>query len=230
VIDMPSHLLIFDLDGTLVDTSAQVNEITAVLLSDVGVIIQAEDIAALRTLNSMGAAPKIKGIAELFKVDIPPLQLDQMAAQHEKKKQELYEQGNFHLFGGLGDCLAQLQNNFVLAIGSNSPSMASEQALKTAGLLSFFAGRIYGPDNTGGISKPAPDVFIQAATKCGFDALHSTVIGDSLTDLEAAERAAMPCYIIMKSDEDPAIRADFTAKGCTGFFASYREFPDLSDQ
>ena len=227
---MPSQLLIFDLDGTLVDTSTQVNEITAALLKNVGVTIQAADIAALLPLNSLGAAPKIKGIAELFKVDIPPLQLDQMAAQHEKRKQELYEQGNFHLFEGLGECLAQLQKNFVLAIGSNSPSTASEQALKTAGLLSFFAGRIYGPDNTGGVSKPAPDVFIQAASKCGFDALHATVIGDSLTDLEAAVKAGMPCYIIMKADEDSAIRADYTAKGCAGFFASYDEFPDLGNQ
>lgn len=227
---MTARLLIFDLDGTLVDTSDQVNEITAELLQGAGVSIQAADVAASRALNSLGARPKLEGLAKLYGVTITDDRLTEMAVLHEQRKKELYDKGSFTVFEGLEACLKQLQSQFVLAIGSNAPSSASEQALETAGLLHFFAGRIYGPDNTGGISKPAPDVFLKAAEKCGFDSSHAIVIGDSLTDLEAAISAKMPCYIILAQSAHSAVREEYLAKGCAGFFTAYQEFPDLRDK
>lgn len=227
---MSSQLLIFDLDGTLVDTTDQVNEITARLLQSAGVLIEAADVASSLSLNSLSAYAKLEGLSKAYGVEIAEDNLGRMAALHEEQKRALYEKGDFHVFEGVADCLNKLQKNYTLAIGSNSPTSASVQALSAAGLLPFFAGCIYGPDNTGGVSKPAPDVFIQAALKSGFDPKDAIVIGDSLTDLEAAARAGIPCYMFVRADEDSDIQDDYKARGCEGFFTTYKEFSPLGNK
>ncbi|MEV7084487.1 HAD family phosphatase [Streptomyces sp. NPDC093085] len=81
-----------------------------------------------------------------------------------------------------------------LAVASNCPREVVEASLSTAGLLHRFGHVVVpdGPDDRDGIRpKPHPDVYLTAARLCGADPADTLAVEDSHCGVEAAERAGM---------------------------------------
>lgn len=116
--------------------------------------------------------------------------------------------------------VAAAQNGFKLAIVSNNASSAIRAYLDAHGLEVYFAhisGRIPGDIKS---MKPYPDSLSRAAAALGVPIEHCVMIGDSVTDIEAANLAG--AHSIGYATDDSAATA-LTAAGAHSVICTMAE-------
>jgi len=121
-------------------------------------------------------------------------------AVHEEKEKYYRDcaQGRIKEPVGLRAFLNELKNNkFILAVGSSAPRANIEFILDELKIRDFFDHSVSGHEVNRG--KPAPDVFIAAAKKCGLSADNCVVIEDAVAGVDAAKAAKMKCVAITSS-------------------------------
>jgi HAD superfamily hydrolase (TIGR01509 family) len=92
---------------------------------------------------------------------------------------------------GIGAVLDRLdRQGIAYAIGSNGPHRKMEITLARCGLAARFVGRIYSREDVAA-PKPAPDVYLLAASQAGVAPKDCVVIEDSATGAQAAVAAGM---------------------------------------
>ncbi|MGF6724117.1 HAD superfamily hydrolase (TIGR01509 family) [Paraburkholderia sp. GAS41] len=89
---------------------------------------------------------------------------------------------------GIAEALAQIA--LPKACASNSFSAYVQAVLARTGLAGLFAGRLYCAD-TVALPKPAPDVYLAAASGFGLASSACLVVEDSVTGVTAASAAGM---------------------------------------
>jgi HAD superfamily hydrolase (TIGR01509 family) len=95
---------------------------------------------------------------------------------------------------GIGAVLDRLdRQGIAYAIGSNGPHRKMEITLARCGLAARFAGRIYSREDVAA-PKPAPDVYLLAASQAGVAPQDCVVIEDSATGAQAAVAAGMAVF------------------------------------
>jgi HAD superfamily hydrolase (TIGR01509 family) len=75
-------------------------------------------------------------------------------------------------------------------VASSGPHHKMVVTLRRTGLWERFEGRIFSASEVAS-GKPAPDLFLHAATTMGFDPASTAVVEDSLPGIEAAVAAGM---------------------------------------
>jgi D-glycero-D-manno-heptose 1,7-bisphosphate phosphatase len=68
--------------------------------------------------------------------------------------------------------------------------------------------------------KPAPGLLLEGARRVGAELARSFVVGDSLRDLEAGERAGVPVRILLGTGKGRAARGELEAHGAACRFAA----------
>ena len=94
------------------------------------------------------------------------------------------------------------QQGLPYAIGSNGPHRKMEITLARCGLAARFAARIYSREDVAA-PKPAPDVYLLAASQAGVAPKDCVVIEDSATGAQAAVAAGMAVFGFVR-DTPPA--------------------------
>jgi HAD superfamily hydrolase (TIGR01509 family) len=95
---------------------------------------------------------------------------------------------------GIGAVLDRLdRQGIAYAIGSNGPHRKMEITLARCGLAARFAGRTYSREDVAA-PKPAPDVYLLAASQAGVAPQDCVVIEDSATGAQAAVAAGMAVF------------------------------------
>ena len=95
---------------------------------------------------------------------------------------------------GIGAVLDRLDRQGIpYAIGSNGPHRKMEITLARCGLAARFAGRTYSREDVAA-PKPAPDVYLFAASQAGVAPQDCVVIEDSATGAQAAVAAGMAVF------------------------------------
>ena len=79
---------------------------------------------------------------------------------------------------------------FVLSVATSGPPENLAAVVDTTGLASYFKAQVHGRDVPRG--KPAPDVFLLAAERCGLAPQACVVVEDAPAGIEAAQAAGMP--------------------------------------
>ena len=98
------------------------------------------------------------------------------------------------LIPGIGAVLDRLdRQGIAYAIGSNGPHRKMEITLARCGLAARFAGRTYSREDVAA-PKPAPDVYLLAASQAGVAPQDCVVIEDSATGAQAAVAAGMAVF------------------------------------
>jgi len=93
--------------------------------------------------------------------------------------------------------------------------------LRTTGLWERFDGRIFSASEvTAG--KPAPDLFLHAARRMGFDPASTAVVEDSVPGVEAARAAGMRALAFARHTD-----ADLLAAAGGETFSDMAKLPDL---
>lgn len=194
---MPSPALIFDLDGTLVDTAPDLLAATNAVMAAQGLApILPQD---LRHMVGHGArvlierAMTARGQAVTAE-ELPPL-LDVFLAHYRAHIAD----GSV-IFTGVPETLTALrQLGARLAVLTNKPQDLTDRLLPAIGLDRYF-GEVYG---AGRMSYVKPDARIFHDVVRDLNVLEpgpgdaaAVMIGDSITDLKTAQAAGVPCILL----------------------------------
>ena len=189
---MPPLTVVFDLDGTLIDTAPD-------LANTLNVILASEGLAPVpyekaRAMIGGGARRMIEAALTFEKrpftaADIDPLFKDFIAyyAAHIADRSQP--------FPGLIEVLDQFASQgFILAVCTNKLEGLSRLLLDALGLSARFSA-ICGQD-TFGVQKPDPVVLQRTIGQAGGRLERAIMVGDSATDIDTARAAGIPVVAV----------------------------------
>jgi HAD superfamily hydrolase (TIGR01509 family) len=175
-------LVIFDCDGVLIDSEIIAARIEADLLTQAGFEISAEEIAAQYsglTFNEI-----MLRIEQISNIPLQASLIAQADALTDKRLQDV------QAIEGAHQAVASV--TVPRCICSNSTAERLKMTLGITGLDRFFGDRVFSSLSTPTKRpKPAPDVFIHAATTLGADPANTFVIEDSVHGIHGAKAAGM---------------------------------------
>ena len=191
------QLAIFDLDGTLLDTLADLRQGINYALGTQG--FAPRSMAEVRAFVG-------NGIWKLVERAVP-------AGTSEAQMDAVYEAFNPYYarhcadltvpYDGILPLLQKLQaQGVVCALVSNKPDYAVQTlaAQYFPGLLAASAGAMDGVRK-----KPAPDSVFAVIHQLGAEGLRAVYIGDSEVDLQTAQNAALPCISVSWGFRDRSV-------------------------
>ena len=203
-----TRLVIFDMDGLLLDTERLIVDHWDRLAVREG--LDREKIRRL-CLESIGInLPAVRKLAaELLGPDFP---FDAYRAEMWKSIAEELDGRAMSVKKGAFELLEYLKRTGMPAVvASSSPKATVVRELYEAGLLPYFEEVFGGEDAPR--SKPAPDLFLNAAKAMGADPASCLVLEDSHNGIRAAHAAGM--MSVMVPDLQPAneeMRGLYTAQ------------------
>jgi phosphoglycolate phosphatase len=191
-IDLPAPTIVFDLDGTLVDTAPDLIETLNVVFAREG--MPPVDYATARNLIGGGAkAMLVRGIESEGRT-VEPAKLQTMF-------DDFIAYYSAHVadrslpFPGLTDALDRLAaRGCRFAVCTNKLEGLSRLLLEKLELTSRFEA-ICGQD-TFGMQKPDPEVLRRTIAAAGGNMQHAVMIGDSATDIHTARAAGIPVIAV----------------------------------
>ena len=186
-----TKLVIFDMDGLLLDTERLIVDHWDRLAVREG--LDRDKIRAL-CLGSIGInLPAVQRLAaELLGPDFP---FDAYRAKMWKSVAEELDGGPMPVKKGAFELLEYLKRTGMPAVvASSSPKASVVRELDEAGLLPYFAEVFGGEDAPR--SKPAPDLFLNAAKAMGTLPEYCLVLEDSHNGIRAAAAAGMMSVMV----------------------------------
>ena len=198
---MTALTVVFDLDGTLVDTAPDLIETLNVVLRREG--LPPVEYAQARNMIGGGARRMIESGLKLEGRNASPGEIDRMfgdfiayyaahIADHSRP------------FPGLDDALDSLAaDGCRFAVCTNKLEGLSRLLLDALRLSDRFAA-ICGQD-TFGIQKPDPEILRRTIAAAGGDPKRAVMIGDSGTDIDTARAAGIPVVAVEFGYSDPPV-------------------------
>jgi phosphoglycolate phosphatase len=185
-------ILVFDLDGTLADTAADLTATLNVILAREG--LPAVPLADARKLIGAGARTLIqRGFAAAGR-DLAPERLQRLYGDFIARYDD-HIADETRLFPGVEAALDRFEAaGFVFAVCTNKLENSSRLLLTALGLADRFRA-ICGQD-TFKIAKPDRRIFDETVARAGGDPRHAIMIGDSATDIETARAAGAPVVAV----------------------------------
>ena len=172
-------LIVFDWDGTLMDSTAAIVKCIQAAARDVGLPVPSDD-----------AASHVIGLAlpEAMQAAVPDMEPGLYPRMVERYRYHfLTKDHELVLFKGVREMLNELsQQGYFLAVATGKSRVGLNRALNAAGLLSMFdATRC--ADET--FSKPHPAMLQELTRELGQDMRRTVMIGDTTHDLLMARNA-----------------------------------------
>jgi len=190
----PSPLkgLIFDLDGTLVDTAPDLAAATNAILAAEG--RRRVSLEEIRNMVGQGARRMIE---RGFAATGEPLHPERLEPLYERfiayYSEHIAEESR--PFPGVADLIARCRTSGIaMAVCTNKLEALSVSLISTLGLSEHFPV-IIGPD-TIGVGKPDPAPYIEACWRLGIKPDETMMVGDSRTDVLTARAAGVPVIAV----------------------------------
>jgi beta-phosphoglucomutase len=181
---MSKFAAIFDWDGVVIDSSTQHEKSWELLAAETG--------------KPLPAGHFKKGFGKKNQVIIPdvlawshdPEEIQRLGERKEELYRELVSEGGMTILPGASELLAALKASGIpRAVASSTSRTNLEAIFASTGLHQFFDAVVSAEDVVKG--KPAPDVFLKAASLLGVPPKSCIVFEDALFGIEAAQRAGM---------------------------------------
>lgn len=215
---MPPSLIVFDLDGTLVDSAADLTAAVNAMLADFG-CGPPLPLPDVRRMIGDGVAMLVaRALAARHCERADPIEAERIFMRH-------YESAATSLtmpFPGVPAALQALRAAGIpLAVCTNKPAAISAGILESLGLARYFA-RVIGGDS---LPFRKPDARVLLALLEAFAARpeSSLLVGDSEVDATTARSAGVP-FVLMKNGYR---RGPAEAIPCIAALASFDELPAL---
>jgi len=171
------ELLIFDMDGVLVDTAPSHGRAYADLWSMIGVQgPQYEAIAGRKTREVITSLAK--------KLKPGPAQIDEWTRFKQERARTYLTKEVITYDDTIPSLVALAQNNIPLALGTGASRETAELLLRGLGISKFFDIVLTAGDVQNG--KPAPEIYLKIMSRLGVNPNATLIIEDSLSGLEAA--------------------------------------------
>ena len=174
-------LIVFDWDGTLVDSA------NAIVFSIQGA---ARDLGVTEPSNEEARYVIGLGLSEAIEHLFPGLTSQNLTLLSERYRHHyLAQDKKISLYKGASEIIRALHaENFLLAVATGKSRAGLNRAFKSSGLGSFFhASRC--ADET--FSKPHPAMLLELMSQLGVEANRTLMIGDTTHDLQMATNACV---------------------------------------
>lgn len=192
-------LILFDLDGTLLDSLGDLTDSTNHVLAQYGCPLRTPD--EIRSFVGNGAEVLIR-MALPGKESDPPVAEALAAykahyATHSRIKTKPYD--------GILEAIAEIAKKHPVAIVSNKPDEATKALAKD-----LFGGMSAWGESANCKRKPAPDMLYKAMQELGADTC--IYVGDSEVDVETARNAGVKCLSVLWGFRDKQVLIDAGAE------------------
>lgn len=174
--------IIYDCDGTLIDSEHIAGSVCAEALTRIGVPM------TMREFNARFTGVPAAKTWEILRAEIGQPLPDGF---NEAIDDEIYRRfaEELTLIPGVVEAIETIGGR--RAVASSTGLVKLRKNLEQTGLARYFDPHIYSASQVAR-GKPAPDVFLFAASQVGLDPAHAIVIEDSAAGVMAARRAGMP--------------------------------------
>jgi phosphoglycolate phosphatase len=184
--DLP-RLIVFDLDGTLIDSRRDLTESANELIAELGGTPLSED--AVGGMVGEGAALLVRRALEAARLTVPEGALSRFL--------DIYDQrllNHTRLYPGIAAALLRAQVHARLAVLTNKGLAPSDRILRALGVRDRF-DLVVGGDGPHP-RKPDPTGLRAIMASTGSTAGRTLLVGDSAIDAETARRAGVACVLV----------------------------------
>lgn len=215
-LEAPNHLIVFDCDGTLVDSQRAIIEAMSIAFRN-------HDIAAptaLATRRTVGL-PLGEAIGRLLPVG-EEARLDDVVAQYKKAAYILRQQPEHEepLYPGVPEVLKSLSaKGYQLGVATGKSRRGLLATLQRHALGDHFVTLKTADDGPG---KPNPDILQDAMAETGAVPETTIMIGDTTFDILMAVRARAQAIGVAWGYHAPA---ELTATGAAHIAQSFKDLP-----
>ncbi len=187
---MQPALVVFDLDGTLIDSAPDMHRAVNLMLADMG--CPPLSLPEIRTMVGDGASALIaRALAARQCVTADPTKALEQFLEHYEENPTAFTP----TFPGVPETLERLQAiGLTLAICTNKPTRLTHMILERLGINRFFVRVIAG--DTLPFRKPDPRALIEVLNVFGTPPAAAIMVGDSEVDAATAHAANVP-FVLM---------------------------------
>ena len=187
---MQPSLVVFDLDGTLIDSAPDMHRAVNLVLADLG--CAPLTLPDIRTMVGDGTSALIaRALAARHCVSADPTQaLTEFLDHYEADPTAVTRP-----FPGVPETLERLQTiGLTLAVCTNKPTRLTEMILERLGIARFFARVVAGDSMP--FRKPDPRALLEVVDGFGVAKEAALMVGDSEVDAATAHAASVP-FVLM---------------------------------
>ena len=207
----PRHeLIIFDWDGTLMDSIARIVRCFTAALEDVGAPNPGAD--AIRHIIGLGLA---EAVAEL----LPQADAGTRARVVERYREHFLhiDQTDMPLFPGVRAGLESLAaQGFLLAVATGKARRGLDRVLRDTGMAHLFVATRCADE---AFSKPHPRMLEDILDQTGLAARQALMVGDTTYDMQMARHAGMDGLAVTYGVHDRELLVEHGPLACLDSFA-----------
>jgi phosphoglycolate phosphatase len=210
---MSYSLIIFDWDGTLIDSAGTIVECIQQASADLGLEVPDRE----RASHVIGL-----GLHDSLRLAVPGLPAERYAEfVGLYRKHFLAREEAMRLFPGIEGLLKNLSQTRLLAIATGKSRRGLERALQASGLKAYFSASRCADETT---PKPHPAMLLEIMKDLEVSGEDALMIGDTSHDLEMARGAGVDALAVTYgAHPEPALRA-CGPRGCVASVGELREW------
>lgn len=175
------ELLVFDWDGTLLDSAGAIAEAIKAACRDLNLVEPSDERA--RHVIGLGLGDALRHAVP----DLPESRYPQMIERY--RHHYLSIDHELQLFDGAVELIAELHSaGFLLAVATGKSRLGLDRALKTSGLGRYFQASRCADEC---FSKPHPQMLKELMDEFSMLPAHTLMIGDTTHDLQMAINAGV---------------------------------------
>ena len=182
---MRYSLIVFDWDGTIIDSTGTIAECIQRAAGEMGLPVPEEGRA--RHVIGLGLHDSLRHAVP----ELPASRYTDFVALY--RKHFLAREDNMRLFPGMPELLSQLRKRHVLAIATGKSRRGLERALDAGGLRQYFTASRCGDETN---SKPHPAMLLELMNELNVSQSEALMIGDTSHDLEMARAAGVDALAV----------------------------------
>jgi phosphoglycolate phosphatase len=172
-------LVVFDWDGTLIDSTRTIARAIQAAAADLGLPVPDE----ARASHVIGLG--LRDALALAVPELPPERADEFSQRY--RHHYFTEDAGLQLFAGVRELLAELRaRGLPLAVATGKSHVGLMRALKQTGLTEVFAATRCADQTQ---PKPHPAMLLELAEELSVEPERSLMIGDTTHDLQMASAA-----------------------------------------
>ncbi|HYC02498.1 MAG TPA: phosphoglycolate phosphatase [Azospirillaceae bacterium] len=184
--------LLFDFDGTLIDSAPEIGAALNALLAERG--LPAVSDAQVRSFVGDGALRLVERGLGAGGITPPPDDLKAATARYLAIYETIPPDPHC-IYPGVPETLAALRDaGHQLALCTNKPERASRMVLEALGLERFF--EVVAGGDSAPVRKPDPGHLLWALERLGLRADEAAMVGDNGNDVASAKGAGMPVVCV----------------------------------